>query len=291
MIGDCIIDEILDPGGAQRWPGGAGLNLAVGLRTLGVPTTLIAQVGTDQDGARLREYVERNDVRLVAKSAPEGTGVATSDRTEGEPSYSFNAALAGRGLSFDDDDLELVSTADAVVVTSINLDDQSQVDGLLSLWHAAPALRAIDPNPRPAMLRSARDFRAGFEQIATLCGLVKISDEDAALLYPELHGGVDALGELVLDLGCAAVLLTRGAAGASVRTTSGIRVDAEIAKVPGPIIDTMGAGDATLATVLSELVRADHLSGAEWKVLLDRAMRVAATTCRQHGGALILPTC
>ena len=44
VIGDALIDEIRDGTGVRELVGGAALNVAVGLRRLGVPTTLIAMV-------------------------------------------------------------------------------------------------------------------------------------------------------------------------------------------------------------------------------------------------------
>ncbi|WP_242868700.1 PfkB family carbohydrate kinase, partial [Microbacterium oxydans] len=45
VIGDALIDEIRDDAGVRELVGGAALNVAVGLRRLGVDTTLVAMVG------------------------------------------------------------------------------------------------------------------------------------------------------------------------------------------------------------------------------------------------------
>jgi fructokinase len=53
----------------------------------------------------------------------------------------------------------------------------------------------------------------------------------------------------------------------------------------------MGAGDATLATVLAALLTGVVPPHPEaWRPALRRAMRIAAATCRHPGGTLTLPS-
>jgi fructokinase len=64
-----------------------------------------------------------------------------------------------------------------------------------------------------------------------------------------------------------------------------------IAERPDPIVDTMGAGDATLATAIAFILRHHGLPRSQtgWRACLDEAMRVAAATCRRAGGGLVSP--
>ena len=47
------------------YPGGAALNLAVGLARLGLPSLLAARIGLDRNGFRLMRYLREEGVRLV----------------------------------------------------------------------------------------------------------------------------------------------------------------------------------------------------------------------------------
>jgi len=114
---------------------------------------------------------------------------------------------------------------------------------------------------------------------------VKVGADDAAILY---DGDLDALRVRLRDLGAAAVLATAGAAGATIDTDAGI-ASAPIAQLPGAVIDTVGAGDATLAAVSEGLVSQSPTELGEWRALLSRAMDVAAATCRAEGGLLRTP--
>ena len=77
--------------------------------------------------------------------------------------------------------------------------------------------------------------------------MVKLSDEDAALLYGCAPREV---ADRLVAAGIDTVLLTHGSGGAGVVTRSGVSLSVPIARGHGAVVDTMGAGDATLATVL-----------------------------------------
>jgi len=284
-IGDGIID-VVDRDGAtpSRHAGGAALNIAVGLARLGTASSLIANVGHDRDGFWLRDYLRRNRVEFVETPTVEFTGVATSVRVNGEPSYSFTAPMHRRRINFTSLTHAAVVGAGAVVVNSFPLDNAAQTEELLRSYSASAGMRVVDPNPRPAIVLDAAAYRSGFEALVPHSDLVKVSDEDAQFLFDR---SVDEVAVHLLDLGARTVLLTRGAEGASYRGADGMHVDVPIAFMPDPVVDTLGAGDATLATVVAGLLRADSRPDADVvRTVLARAMRVAAATCRVSGGLL-----
>ncbi len=85
--------------------------------------------------------------------------------------------------------------------------------------------------------------------------------------------GVDDLTRRALRAGPEIVLVTAGAQGASISTATGetVRVGAS----PGTPLDTLGAGDAVIGTVLAGLLRADDL-----ETVMSSAMSVATKVCR-----------
>jgi fructokinase len=119
--------------------------------------------------------------------------------------------------------------------------------------------------------------------------LVKVGDEDAELLLgAPLADFVRRLrgGGAGSDAGGPVVLATAGRDGASLHH-SGLEVHADIVSLPGPVVDTMGAGDATLASVVHRIAE-DGVpeSAAGWSRALREAMEIAAATVR-HEGALL----
>lgn len=284
VIGDALIDEIRDTAGVRELVGGAALNVAVGLRRLGVPTTLIAMVGDDEAGDHIREYLDDHGVALVGSPAPHGSSRAIVQKgPEGEPTYVFNEAAQRRSIRFSDVAMQAIDGAGLVVVSCFPFDVPSEVEALVDATRDARL--AIDPNPRSGMLSDREGFAQGFERIAANAAIVKVGADDASLLY---DGDLDALRARLREAGAGAVLATAGAAGAVLESDAGV-VSAPISALPGRIVDTVGAGDATLAAVAAGLVSAAPTGVAEWRSLLGRAMDVAAATCRAEGGLLRTP--
>ena len=63
-----------------------------------------------------------------------------------------------------------------------------------------------------------------------------------------------------------------------------------VSSLPGRIVDTMGAGDAAFATAVAGLLEGTPADADAWGDLLERAMDVAAATCRFEGALLRLPS-
>ncbi len=284
VIGDALIDEIRDDSGVRELVGGAALNVAVGLRRLGVETTLIAMVGEDEAGAHIREYLSDHGVRLIGSEAPLGSSRAIVQRAaDGEPQYVFNEAAQRRSIRYSDDARQAIADAGLVAISCFPFDVPAEVDALSDALGDARV--AVDPNPRAGMLSDREEFVRGFEQFVASAAIVKVGADDAAILY---DGELAALRARLRTLGAAAVLATAGADGATIDADAGI-VSAPIAQLPGAVIDTVGAGDATLAAVAEGLVTASPSDLGEWRALLLRAMDVAAATCRAEGGLLRTP--
>ncbi|MDR2997253.1 MAG: PfkB family carbohydrate kinase [Microbacterium sp.] len=284
VIGDALIDEIHDDGGVRELVGGAALNVAVGLRRLGVPVTLIAMVGADEAGDHIREYLGDHGVTLVASPSPLGSSRAVVQKgRNGEPEYVFNEAAQRRSIRYGAEARAAIAEAGIVAVSCFPFDVPAETDALAEAL--GDATLAIDPNPRAGMLSDRAEFVRGFEQLAARAALVKVGADDATVLY---DGDLDALRARLRAAGVAAVLATAGADGAVIDTDAGI-VKAPIAGLPGRIVDTVGAGDATLAAVTAGLVAAAPEGEEGWQALLDRAMLIAAATCRSEGGLLRTP--
>lgn len=286
VIGDALIDELRDETGVREFVGGAGLNVAVGLSRLGVPASLIAMVGDDAAGEQIRDFLAEHGVELLASPSEHGSSRAVSTRsTGGEPEYVFNDAAQNRRVRYGDAERAAIADAPMVVVSCFPFDDAEQTRLLMDATASPSTPLAIDPNPRSGMLHDRAAFVQGFERAASGALLVKVGDDDAQLLY---GGSLDDLRVRLVGLGVGAVLATYGAGGAAI-DAAGASVARGISELPGRIIDTMGGGDAVLATTVA-LVR-DRLpvDAEEWDAVLTRAMDVAAATCRHEGALLRTP--
>jgi fructokinase len=123
-------------------------------------------------------------------------------------------------------------------------------DQVLDLARRARAHATVsyDVNARPAITGTGPDLVARVERLVAACDVVKASDEDLAALYPHLELEDAARG--LLALGPAAVVVTRGAEGATWWSPT---VTAHADAVRVPVADTIGAGDTFGAATLDAL--------------------------------------
>lgn len=288
VVGDALIDELRDPSGSREFVGGAALNVAVGLALLGEAVTLIAMLGDDDDATRIRSYLRDYGVRLVESPSEHGTSRAISDRTDGEPRYEFNEAAKQRGIRFDAATRAALDEADLVVVSCFPFDFAEQYGELVGAIARPEERVVVDGNPRAGMLADREAFLANFEDFASRSLLAKVGDEDAELLLGDsldafvdrLRGASDAHG---------AILATAGREGATAYH-DGSAVHADIVALPGPIVDTMGAGDATLSAVVHHIAQHGVPQATDaWTTALEDAMTIAAATVRHEGALLRVP--
>jgi fructokinase len=85
-----------------------------------------------------------------------------------------------------------------------------------------------------------------------------------------------------------AVLATQGSSGGTIEAGE-VVVTRPISDLPGRIVDTMGAGDAAFAAAVAALLDGWPADEDAWGDVLERAMDVAAATCRFEGALLRLP--
>jgi fructokinase len=110
--------------------------------------------------------------------------------------------------------------------------------------------------------------RARIEDIVSLCDVVKSSDEDIEWLYPG-----EAIADVVrhwFNLGPGVVVITRGGDGAYLAVSPGDEL-IEVSPNRVQVIDTVGAGDSFMAGLISGLLDAGLLGGAEAKQRIRRA--------------------
>ena len=101
VVGDALIDELRDDRGVASSSAAPRSTSRSGSRRLGVPTSLIAMVGDDEDGAHIRAYLGDFGVELIATASPRRL-IARGERAlgAGEPEYEFNDAAKARRIRF-----------------------------------------------------------------------------------------------------------------------------------------------------------------------------------------------
>lgn len=271
--------------------GGSPFNVAVGLRRLGVEAGFFAGLSTDYLGKRLATVLEEEGVRgdfLIHFDAPTTLSMVAVG-ADGSPQYSFRGeGCADRLLTVEHLPV-LDDSVRGLHVGSFSLVVQPVADALFTLVRRESGKRLItfDPNVRLNPAPSIELWRSQVAKFAEHAHLIKISDEDLHLLYPDIDAETVAKGWLKHN--CQLVIMTRGRQGATVftRELGSWSVPAREVKTA----DTVGAGDtfqAALITFLTErgLDTPASLPSLDRETLtqmLDFAVAAAAVTCTRVG--------
>ncbi len=270
--------------------GGSPLNVAIALARLAQPVGFFGAVSNGFLGQRLMRALidEGVDIRAVARTPAPTTLSLVGLDAAGVPSYAFyGSGGADRQLeaaAF----ARLPANVRAIHVGSYATVVEPIASTLRTLVERekGSALIAFDPNIRLNVEPDRDAWLAQLDWMLPRCHLLKISDEDLALLFP----GRDAedFATHALARGTTALVVTRGAQGASVWSANAV------ASVPGVnvnVIDTVGAGDTFQAAMLTRLAETDALgapalaglSAVQWQDVLGFAARAAAITCSRRG--------
>ena len=271
--------------------GGSPFNVAVGLRRLGIEAALFGGVSTDFLGRRLLQVLSDEGVNaqfLVEFAAPT-TLAMVAVGANGSPQYSFRGeGCADRQLTR----AHLPPLGDEVRglhVGSFSLVVQPIGDTLLALVQRESGKRLIslDPNVRLNPQPDIQLWRDRVAELVKYADLIKVSDEDLHLLYPDQSP--ESVLEGWLQHRCQLVFLTRGGDGASVFSRQHGHWSQPAVKVV--MADTVGAGDTFQAALIAWLTEQQldsveglqHLTREQIDTMLGFAIRAAALTCGKTG--------
>jgi fructokinase len=291
VAGEALFDLVLaDTDRLHAHPGGGPFNTARTLGRLGRPVGYLGRLSSDRFGARLRALLTEDGVS-------DDTVVPTDDPTtlalaelaaDGSATYRFYAeATSAAGLTADAALRALPGATEMLHVGTLGLvlePTAEAMEALVEHLHGR-ALIALDPNIRPTIVPDPDAYHDRLERVLARADLVKLSDDDAAWMYPGLEPGEAA--RAIVETGPPAVVLTRGAAGALAVTRAGERA---VAAPRVEVADTIGAGDAFGGGLLAWWHRAGRGRDAlgDLDALAEAtefAVRVAALTCERPGAS------
>ena len=243
---------------------------------------ILTAQGQDERGAAQRQHLLESEVLLRSGPVLDRTSSAVAQvASDGTATYEFDISWPRLG-SPDLGGARLLHTGSLAFFCSPGAAD---VGRLLRQAQQAGVVTTLDPNIRPALIGDRVSAVHHLERSLPLIDAVKLSDEDARWLYPDLTG--DQVVSRLLERGPRLVALTRGPAGASLRTRDA-RVD--VPAPPTEVVDTVGAGDAWMGALVHGLSQAaeprhllDRLEAAALRDLGTLAARVAAATVASQG--------
>lgn len=280
VVGEALIDIVRAPNTSpQEHVGGSPANVALGLGRLGVPVRFRTAIGRDARGRRIADHLAASGVAVDERSfclSRTSTAVANIS-AGGEARYEFD-------LGWRLDEAVELGVSRIVHVGSVGCYLEPGAGVLLAKlrsW-AGKAQVTFDPNIRPALVGERDAARKRTEEIATFCEVVKLSDQDAAWLYP--GHSIERIVNRFQGLGARVVAVTMGSEGAIMASSEAqVAVPAVLVKA----VDTVGAGDTFMAAIVAS-VAAGELGSDRASLLAAgrRSARAAAITVGRRGADL-----
>ena len=275
----------------EQNPGGAPANVLCALSNFGLKTAFIGKVGRDMHGDFLRQVLNSRDICTegLVQDPDVFTTLAFVELSEsGERSFSF-ARKPGADTCLRTEELSqtILKNTRIFHFGSLSLTDEPAHSATLAairLAKASGAMISYDPNYHPFLWKKKEDARALMRSVCPLVDIIKISEEETALLT-DARSPEEAVG-LLLNRGATCVVVTLGPRGALIRTRDVLE---QVGAVDRPLFDTTGAGDSFWGGFLYRLLeskkRPEKLSRTEAKNFL-RFANAVATLCVQKRGAI-----
>lgn len=302
-IGELLIDfvsttpdvTLAEAPGFVKAPGGAPANVAVGLAKFGVDAGFIGKVGADPFGDFLTETLQQNNVDttyLIAGEASRTTLAFVATRSDGLKDITFyRHPGADIQLSPDEIDADYIQSAELFHYGSVSLSHSPTREATLKAIQCAKSAGAFisyDPNLRLMLWDNADDAKHWIWEVMPYADVVKISEEEWEFVTGdvELASGV----QQILGLGVKLLVVTLGERGCYY--TNG-NTEGSVDGFTVEVVDTLGAGDAFVAAMLTQLMPHADLVSID-KAQLDSIMRyanVAGALATQKVGVIpALPT-
>ena len=270
--------------------GGSPFNTAIGLARLGQKTALMTGLSSDGLGKRLAATLRSENVctDLIVSKHLRTTLSLVELGPEGTPEYAFyGEGAADRAITLSDLP-EFGPEVWGVHAGSFSLVAEPVGASLMALLRRESGRRLVtlDPNVRLNAEPDVDLWRSRIEALVALSDVVKISDEDLAILAP--GGEPRTVAARWLEAGASLVVVTRGPEGAEAFSRDGSL------SVPGrrvDVVDTVGAGDSFMSALIAGLAergardrRAVGDLGEDARAsLLTFAVEAASITCGRLG--------
>ncbi len=288
VIGEALVDVVSGADGTVAEAlGGAPYNTSRAIARLGGDVEFVGCLSTDDVGNRLAAglagdgvglgHVRRTDLPSTVARATIGDG--------GGATYVFE--LQGTASpSLDRDDLSRLPAAPDIVFTGgLALVAEPSASAIADYVDAVPpsTIVVIDVNSRPDAITDEAAYRDLVTRVLARADVVKVSDEDIEVLHP--GDRLEAVADRLAGHG-AAVVVTAGAQGC-ILVRAGDVVHVPAAPLPGPLVDTIGAGDtfdgALLYWLAAQGVDRAGLTELDLRPGLEAASRAAAYVVTRRG--------
>nr|WP_299313816.1 carbohydrate kinase [uncultured Aquimarina sp.] len=256
--------------------GGAPLNVALRLKTMGIDASIITKVGMDDLGHDIMQYIDKQGlpIETIQKDHEYHTGevLVTLDE-EGTASYEISRPVAWDFIENIKQANEEVLISDAFIFGSLAARNDVSRNTLFELLNKAK-FKILDVNLRPphydAQLLSELMKRADF---------IKLNDEELDEVCNHFEINKITLEDQIKAISAysntSQICITKGGKGATLYHNKSFYHNTGYTI---KVVDTVGAGDSFLATLISKL-----LQGNEPQLSIDYACAIGAMVAGSEG--------
>lgn len=290
--------------------GGAPLNVALRLHSFGAEVAMISALGNDKLGKEALEKIKElglDTTHIQRNDKPTGQVTVSLDK-KGSPSYEIMSEVAWDAIAWTEKNVQAVTDADALVIGSLAFRDLStpatkdlQLEDLLE----EDGEIEVEDIPAPVNLEAIEllierskftvfdlNLRTPFYDMEIVVGLmeasdmIKLNDEELELIVMALGIEAETLEEELKMLSAMTetptVCVTLGSEGAMLFHKGGIHTQVGF---PAKVVDTVGAGDSFLATLVFGI-----LSGETPDDALEIACAVGSIVAGKAGANPVVTT-
>lgn len=268
----CFGEILWDTFGDEKVPGGAPMNVARHLAQQGEPVAFATRIGTDEPGVELADFLKSNG--LYSELVQQDDELPTCEVTveldkDRQATYTIPEPVSWDNIQITDELIDAAVQSSAIVFGSLACREATTRDTLQTILDETTALKIFDVNLRPPHYELST-----IQTLAAMADVIKMNEDEARLLM-----GDGDLKEKILEFRSKyhfkTFCVTRGENGAIVWH------DYEFFEHPGykvEVMDTVGAGDAFLATFIAGL-----LVDQKMDELLKKACAVGAFVAGKRG--------
>ena len=233
--------------------GGAPLNVALRTNSLGANTTIISRIGNDEDGVDIMSYLkdQRVSLDLIQVGEEYKTGVVNVMINEkGNASYDIMYPSSWDKITLTNEMIEKVSESDVFIFGSLICRDEISRSTLYALLDKAK-YKVLDAN-----LRAPYYTTEVLIELMSKADFIKLNDEELWEISRKIGSPYNSFEQNIKFIAektnTKQVCVTKGAFGAVLYYNDKFYYNSGYFI---KVVDTVGAGDSFLATLIVRLLR------------------------------------
>lgn len=256
--------------------GGAPLNVALRLQSFGIDTHIISGIGDDKLGSDILKYLNKTDLNIDSiQKLDSNTGqVLVTLDTSGSATYDIEFPAAWDSIQLQKEDIEKVSNSNVFVYGSLSSRNETSKQTLIELQKHSN-FKVFDVNLRPPFYNKIL-----LKELLFSADLIKFNDEEleeiCTLFSLNFENTIESQVKAMIDYTKASkICVTRGAEGAVLFADNKFYYNHG---VPTVVVDTVGAGDSFLASLIYKL-----LINTPYQESIDFACKIGSIVAGKEG--------